>query len=87
MNDKVPAQRFDGYLQFLERAIVLARAACQRADSDRGEALLDAVHNLPRFLAGGEHGEFEENFHAHYLEPLVRRYPDLQGLADACPRP
>lgn len=87
MNERVPTERFDIYLQVLGRAVILARAACQSGDAARAEAILDAVHNLPRFLTGQEHSGFESEFYALYLEPLVHRYPDLQGLADQCPRP
>jgi hypothetical protein len=87
MNQQIPITRFDGYLTFLGRALLLARLACQEGDVERGEAILDAAHNLPRFLIGQEYATFESDFHAHFLEPLVRLYPDLQELAATCPRP
>ena len=86
MNDRIPRERFDRYLRLLERAVILARFACQGGDATRAEAILDAVHNLPRFLLGQEYPSFESDFYALYLEPLVRKYPDLQGLADEYPR-
>lgn len=86
MNDRVPAERFDRYLRLLGQAVILARDACRQGDAVRAEAILDAVHNLPRFLMGQEYADFEGEFYALYFEPLVRRYPDLQRLADECPR-
>ena len=87
MKNRIPEERLNAYLRFLGRAIVLARVACQNKDTDRAEAILDAIHNLPRFLVGEEYTEFEANFRTFYLDPLVKRYPDLKGLADECPRP
>ena len=87
MNDCIPIEHFDRYLRFLGRAVILARAACQHGDAIRAEAILDMAHNLPRFLIGQEYATFENEFYMLYLEPLVRRYPDIQELADECPCP
>lgn len=82
MNAHLTTDRFDQYLRFLARSLILARVACQDGDSARAEAVLDMAHNLPRFLLGEEKSDFESQFIALYLDPLVRRYSDLRPLAD-----
>lgn len=85
MNAQLATERFDACLEFLERAIVLARVACQGGDATRAEAILDAVHNVPRFLRGQEYAAFEPDFRTMYLTPLVAQYPDLDDLAAQWP--
>jgi hypothetical protein len=85
MNTNLSSERFDQYLQFVGRAIVVARSACQANDAGMAEAILDMIHNLPRFLAGHEYSDFEREFFSMYMEPLVERYPSLKPLADELP--
>lgn len=85
VNTQLPPQRFDAYLRFLRRVMVLGRAASQSGNSERAEALLDAAHNVPSFLLGEEHTSFEDDFIPLAVEPLLRRYPDLQPLLEDLP--
>lgn len=86
MNERIATERFDSYLRLLQRMTILARSACQAGDPIRAEAILDAVHNLPRFLIGEERAEFEADFVKFYMLPLLGRYPDLGFLLDEIPR-
>lgn len=86
-NDMIWSERAVAYMRFLRRAIVLARSACQAGSAARAEAILDAIHNVPGFLLGDEHPSFEADFVDHFIEPLVRQFPDLHELADMLPRP
>jgi hypothetical protein len=85
MHTTLSEDTFDAYLRFLGRAIVLARAACQGGEIARAEAILDMIHNLPRFLLGDERKTFEGEFDELYLAPLLERYPDLSSLAQELP--
>lgn len=78
-------ERLGAYLRFLSRAIALARRACQEGDGPRAVAILDSVHELPRFLAGEEHASFASDYYELHVQPLVQRYPELKVLADECP--
>lgn len=70
------------YLQLLHRALVLIRFACQGGDTQRAEAIADAVHNLPLHLGNAEQ---LRQFRDFYLQPLVERYPDLRELTELLP--
>jgi hypothetical protein len=85
MHTALSEETFDSYLTFIGRGIVLARAACQSGDVTRAEAILDMIHNLPRFLRGEERQAFQGEFYELYLAPLLERYPDLSSLAQELP--
>jgi len=82
MNIQLSTMCFDGYLRLIGRALTLCRVACQAGDNERAEAIVDAIHNLPRFLIGEEFAGFKANYVLMFLEPLIDKYPDLSELRD-----
>jgi len=67
------------YLTLLHRALVMIRFACQGGETERAEAIADAVHTLPLALLRPDELRF---FDQLYLSPLIKKYPDLEELAE-----
>jgi hypothetical protein len=86
VNKELSEDRFDGYLEFLDRAIVAARLAALDGDLDRCEEIVDVIHKLPSFLLGRERRDFEARYFDSAVKPLVTKYPDLDDLTDLLPK-
>jgi hypothetical protein len=80
-------ERYDACLCFLERALVLIRVYCQNQETNRAEAIADAVHMLPKLLRGRVDDHALTEFWEMYLKPLVVDYPEMRELVDRFPKP
>ena len=81
MNPTLSPAEADALLQVLERGLVRLRLLAAAGDSERAEAVADALHNLPRLLREGHKwGWTVDHYRTLFLVPLGERYPDLAEL-------
>jgi hypothetical protein len=83
MNPGLTRDEQDALLEILERGLVRIRLLAASGDTERAEAVADALHNVPRLLWEGQRwgwtiGHFRELF----LLPLVERFPEFDGLQE-----
>jgi hypothetical protein len=81
VNPKLSIAEHDACLELLERGLVYIRLAAMGGDAARAEAIADALHNLPRLLREGQKWRWSiAKFRALFLDELVAKFPDLEGL-------
>jgi len=81
MNPNLTPDQHSACLEILYRGLVQIRIASVEGDTERAEAIADALHNLPHLLAvGHERGWDLATFVELFLTPLTQRYPDLAGI-------
>jgi hypothetical protein len=84
MNPTLPAAEADALLEILGRRLVQIRLVAGAGDSPRAEALADALHNVPALLREGHRwGWTVADFRHLFLDPLIERYSEFEGLRQA----
>jgi hypothetical protein len=75
------ASEADALLEILERGLVRIRVLAGAGDSERAEAVADALHNVPRLMREGHKwGWTVAGFRDVFLAGLIERYPEFKGL-------
>ncbi len=81
MNETLPPQVMDACLEVLYEGLIQIRMAARSGDTERAEAIADALHNVPNLLVDGDRrGWTVGGFRRLFLEELVRKCPDLARL-------
>ena len=76
--------RDDHALEILERGLVRIRLLAARGDTERAEAVADALHDVPRLLREGQKwGWTVDYFRNVFLAALEARYPEFSGIRGA----
>ena len=85
MNSHLSTDQVDALLEMLSRALVQIRSAALDCNVARAEAIADAFHNVPHLLSRDDPKRTVDEFRAHFLVPLIARYPDLEWLDTLLP--
>jgi hypothetical protein len=75
------APETDALLEILARGLVRIRLLAGEGDTQRAEAVADALHNVPRLLLEGHKwGWTVAGFRDVFVAGLIERYPEFEGL-------
>jgi hypothetical protein len=81
MNPTLSTAEVDALLEILRRGLVQIRLVAGAGDSQRAEAIADALHNVPTLLREGHKwGWTLTGFRDVFLAGLIERYPEFEGL-------
>jgi hypothetical protein len=81
MNPTLCTAEVDALLEVFARDLVQIRRVAGAGDPRRGEAIADALHNLPTLLREGHRwGWTVAGFRDVFLAGLIERYPEFEGL-------
>ncbi len=72
MNLALSAAETDALLEVLRRGLIDIRSCAIDGDSEKAEAIADALHNVPRLLAEGDKWRWTiDGFRRLFLAPLA----------------
>jgi hypothetical protein len=81
MNPTLSTAEVDALLEILGRGLVQIRLVAGAGDSQRAEAIADALHNLPTLLREGHRwGWTVTGFRDVFFAGLIERYLEFEGL-------